>query len=116
MNKELEQCACQCSGGQKPLTITECIDSLETLFKAYQKDSEFNYQLSVSDSPFNTLKQYTKAFEIIIEKEVDMGLFNYCNAVEQYNKNLLKDYEYDREAIEPFLLTQEEFDLLKETL
>ena len=42
---------------KKELTTEECISSLETLFKAYQKDSEFNYQLSVSNSPFNLLKK-----------------------------------------------------------
>lgn len=42
---------------KKELTAEECISSLETLFKAYQKDSEFNYQLNVSNSPFNLLKK-----------------------------------------------------------
>lgn len=42
---------------KEPLTIEESISRLETLFKSYQKDSEFNYQLNVSDSPFNQLKK-----------------------------------------------------------
>lgn len=41
---------------KKQLTTEECIVRLETLIKSYQKDSEFNYQLNVSDSPFNQLK------------------------------------------------------------
>ena len=45
---------------QFELTIEECIDSLETLFKWYQKDNEFNYQLTVEDSPFNQLKKQIK--------------------------------------------------------
>lgn len=54
MNKEkLEQNGC----AKETLTIKECINRLETLFKSYSKDSEFNYQLSVSDSPFNQLKK-----------------------------------------------------------
>lgn len=42
---------------RRELTTEECISSLETLFKAYQNDSEFNYQLNVSNSPFNLLKK-----------------------------------------------------------
>ncbi len=37
-------------------SIEECIKSIECLFKAYQKDSEFNYQLSNQNSPWNILK------------------------------------------------------------
>ena len=37
--------------------IDECLSGLETLFKAYQKDSEFNYQLTNSNSEFNQLKK-----------------------------------------------------------
>ena len=40
------------------LTIQECISRLETFFRAYPKDSEFNYQLTVSDSPFNQLREH----------------------------------------------------------
>lgn len=54
MNKEkLEQNGLE----KETLTIKECINRLETLFRSYSKDSEFNYQLSVSDSPFNQLKK-----------------------------------------------------------
>ena len=53
MSKELEQTSCK----KEPLTIEESISRLETLFKSYQKDSEFNYQLTVSNSPFNQLKK-----------------------------------------------------------
>lgn len=42
--------------GPAPKTIEECLLGLETLFKAYRNDSEFNYQLSSSNSEFNQLK------------------------------------------------------------
>ncbi len=42
--------------GPAPLTIEECLLGLETLFKAYRNDSEFNYQLSSPNSEFNQLK------------------------------------------------------------
>ena len=49
-----------------------------------------------------------KALEIIKEKEVNMQVFNQCEDVETYNKVYIK--QKDRQ------LTQEEFNLLKETL
>lgn len=69
---------------KKELTALECIESLENLFKYYKKDSEFNYQLSVSDSPFNTLKKFlmsklcdeavkpSEALKYVIGKIVDL--------------------------------------------
>ena len=39
-------------------TIDECINRLDCLFKSYKHDSEFNYQLNVSNSPWNLLKKY----------------------------------------------------------
>ncbi len=59
---------------QKELTAFECIESLETLFKAYKNDSEFNYQLNVSNSPFNTLKKIlmnSKPCDDVMQKEFD---------------------------------------------
>ena len=41
---------------KKQMSTEECIERIETLFRSYQKDSEFNYQLTVNDSPFNQLK------------------------------------------------------------
>lgn len=112
MNKELNQCACQCSCGcgQKLLTIEECVNRLETLFKAYQKDSEFNYQLSVSDSPFNTLKQYAKVLDIIKE-----------NCRFEFNERFVNNKVYLYEVIiNGFLSIQlankKDFDLLKKML
>lgn len=43
---------------RKEKTLKECIESLETLFKSYKKDSEFNYQLEVENSEFNILKKH----------------------------------------------------------
>ena len=52
---------------KEKLTIQECISRLETFFRAYQKDSEFNYQLSVSDSPFNQLREHVSKLKNIEE-------------------------------------------------
>ena len=50
----------------KSLTPTpkEAIERLECLFKAYQKDSEFNYQLTIPNSPFNVIKKYIEQSEV----------------------------------------------------
>lgn len=58
---------------KKELTVHECIERLETLFKAYKNDSEFNYQLNVEDSPFNTLKKFfmSKPCDEVMEKAFD---------------------------------------------
>ena len=42
---------------KKEKTINECIKGLETLFNYYKNDSEFNHQLTICDSEFNTLKK-----------------------------------------------------------
>ena len=70
---------------KKELTAVECIERLETLFKYYVKDSEFNYQLNVSDSPFNTLKK--------------LVMSQHCNeVVEKEIKNLLEDLDSGEEV------------------
>lgn len=112
MNKELNQCACQCSCGcgQKLLTIEECVNRLEALFKWYQKDSEFYYQLYANNSPFNTLKQYAKVLDIIKE-----------NCRFEFNERFVNNKVYLYEVIINGFLSIEiankkDFDLLKKML
>ena len=57
-------------GPVKEPTLKECIERLETLFKAYQNDSEFNYQLSSPNSPFNILKEAIYSIASDSEEEV----------------------------------------------
>lgn len=38
-------------------TLQDSLERLECLFKAYQDDSEFNYQLNNENSPWNKLKE-----------------------------------------------------------
>lgn len=119
----------------RPFTIDECLSSLETLFKAYQNDSEFNYQLTVKNSPFNRLKELIKqkeweqaadeslkqmyfdsmrksekAFEIIKrDPEVIIDTINLYDDWETYDE----DCEYENVTTYPFK-SKEEFDLIKE--
>lgn len=87
--------------------IQECISSLETLFKYYKNDSEFNYQLEVSNSPFNLIKKYLKALEIIKKKNVNPYLIKKISFIE---------YGAGVQGFGWELLTEKEFNLLKEVL
>ena len=57
-----------------------------------------------------------KALELIKEKRVDICYFMNCRTLEQYNDDVLASYAYEEDAAEQRVLTQEEFDLLKEVL
>jgi len=48
---------------EKRQSVEEAIKRLENLFNSYKKDSEFNYQLNVNDSPFNIIKNYFSEVE-----------------------------------------------------
>lgn len=63
---------------KKEKTLRECIESLECLFKSYQKDSEFNYQLSVSDSPFNILRKAVLEQERSMSSSLENAFQDYC--------------------------------------
>ena len=72
-------------------TTKECIERLDCLFRAYKKDSEFNYQLSVSDSPWNTLKKRITSLEEYMESQKSKAKCEYeCKYItlrEYINKN-----------------------------
>jgi hypothetical protein len=59
-------------------------------------------------------QEQKKALEIIKEKEVDVNLLNIRHSAETYNDDYYKiHYSYD---VVVYLLTEEEFNLLKEIL
>lgn len=96
----------------KELTIQDCIERLENLFKN-SNGSDYTYQLEISNSPFNTIKQKVEEQENIIkllfEKNVDISLLTSSDNVEEYNFSYTRVYGREEE----FELTQEEFELLK---
>ena len=57
-----------------------------------------------------------KALEIIKEKRVDVCYFMNCRTLEEYNDDVLGSYAYEKDDAEQRMLTQEEYDLLKEVL
>lgn len=83
-------------------TLRECIESLECLFKAYQKDSEFNYQLSVSDSPFNILKkavlEQERSMSSSLEDAFDAVCFE-CGHGDEYVIDYVKAHDNEPKAL-----------------
>ena len=109
-----------CSGNKKQPSLEECVERLETLFKAYQHDSEFNYQLVVSDSSWSILKRYMtyyrKILKIIKKKKVEVGeLYEGCNDVSDYNKGICLTYPQASDWAN-YMLTETEFNSIKEWL
>ena len=105
------------NGNNKKRTPNECIESLETLFKSYSEDSEFGYQLHVSNSPFNTLRDYIRILNIIKYRKVNI---EYLIMIIKESKNSIYGplYNYNAEFDEGDYrrLTGEEFELIKEWL
>lgn len=86
------------------------IDGVETTLEDYdtQKQRAIAYRKVIENN-----ENKLKAFEIIKEKRVDITTLMDCHNAEEYNRwvDVRSHYSY-----RPFELTQEEFDLLKETL
>ena len=102
MSKELDTVCLN----KKELTLKESIESLKCLFKAYQKDSEFNYQLNVSDSPFNQLvklvdilSQYGNLSIEEINKRLEDDLRVFTNIL-KYGEKTIDDIEKELQALE----------------
>ena len=92
-----------CSPGyKKEKTLRECIESLECLFKSYQKDSEFNYQLSVDDSPFNILKKAVLEQERSMSSSLESAFQDYCfecGSGEEYVLDYIKAHDNEPKAL-----------------
>ena len=102
---------------------------MEKVFEALSRIEECWYDDPYTDREDNltyeddidTIKQVLlkaqeqkKALKIIKEKEVDVNLLNIRHSVETYNDDYYKiHYSYD---VAGYLLTEEEFNLLKEVL
>ena len=61
-----------------------------------------------------TIRKSLKALEIIKEKKVNIELLNASSSVEDYNNEVIRNYGYAFSTNR--ILTQEEFNLLKEML
>lgn len=83
-------------------------DSIDS-YEEYDGTIEENYPDAIK-----TIEKELKAFEIIKEKSVIPAYIVNTKNVEEYNK-LLKEITFRKDWLER-ILTQEEFDLLKEVL
>lgn len=95
---------------RKEKTLNECVESLECLLKN-TKSSDYNYQLTVKDSPFNLIKnKYASAFDIIDKKAVNV------NRVKQIIAKGLPWHTYNLIQDANRHLTKEEFEILRKAL
>ncbi len=62
------------------------------------------------------LKKQDEILRIIKEKRVVFEFFDKTSTYEEYNKAIRNNWNYKEEDYKKYLLTQEEFDLLKEVL
>lgn len=87
------------------------LDELEEIKELVNNDKHFKYKNIVN---FNceSIEKFLKALEIIKEKDVNIGLVKVLGSVEQYNQT----YVYDNMLNVKWCLTEEEFNLLKESV
>ena len=67
----------------------------------------------IKDSKFH---EKIKALEIVKDKQVEVCYFMNCETLEEYNDDVIAAYAYEEDAAKQRMLTQEEYDLLKEVL
>ena len=80
-------------------TLEECIDKLG------------QYE-DIDENPSH-LEKIKKAFEIFVDKDINIGFLQKCNSVDEYN-DMCEYVTHNGVYVET--LTQEEYDLLKEVL
>lgn len=96
--------------GIKEKTLDECVESLECLFKN-SKGSDYNYQLNVSNSAFNLLRnKHIKVLKLVKKAPGELGFLGTCEDYNAYIKTFT-DIGCSQEDA-PY--SEEEFNLLKE--
>ena len=103
------------NGLHKTKNIDECISELECLLRN-TKGSDYNYQIEIEDSAFNTLKRKTKALEIIIDRNIDTKDLQNCMLKERFGRLRNGRLAYNSDIAKEAQLTESEYDLLKEVL
>ena len=92
------------------------LDIIETTLKEYDGAKKHIEALNkeIIENSIKSIK--LKVLEIIKEKRVDACYFMNCRTLEEYNDDVLASYAYEENDAEQRMLTQEEYDLLKEVL
>ena len=92
-------------------------EALDRLYKCNDDDYTLGYRqhdYKLLQLALTTKSKKEQALEIIKEKEVDVNLLNIRHSAETYNDDYYKiHYSYD---VAGYLLTEEEFNLIKEVL
>ena len=86
------------------------LEELEKAFHTLSKEDEKTKKLLSLEIEKN------RALEIIKDKRVDICYFMNCKTLEEYNDDVLASYAYEENDAKQRMLTQEEYDLLKEVL
>lgn len=82
----------------------------------WNKDFGWDKEIATVEKEVTDAEKNKKALEIIKEKRVDVCYFMNCRTLEEYNDDVLASYAYDQVDAEQRMLTQEEYNLLKEIL
>ena len=98
--------------------MNKALESLENMkkfqhFECYLDGQKRTYDMT---EDYETVKKIIKAFEIIKQKKVRLDYLMKTQTYEQYNHAMKIEFDYKEEDYIGYLLSQEEFDLLKETL
>lgn len=97
----------------------QCLGNMDIFKSQFGEDSvgyifnnELLRNLNSIKQALTTKSKKEQAFDIIKEKNVNIGIVNVVGSLEQYNQT----YVYDNMLNVKWCLTEEEFDLLKEVL
>ena len=90
-------------------------EALDRLYKCNDDDYTLGYRqhdYKLLQLALTTKSKKEQAFDIIKEKNVNIGIVSVVGSLEQYNQTYVYDYMLNVK----WCLTKEEFDLLKEVL
>jgi hypothetical protein len=97
-----------------PSEALKQVTYLSAILPDWQRVNNGVDSLSIIKQALTTKSKKEQAFDIIKEREVDVNLLNIRHSAETYNDDYYKiHYSYN---VAGYLLTEEEFDLLKEVL
>lgn len=95
--------------------MTKELEALDRLYDNL-KCNDYYFRGDASED-CNLIEKALKAFDIIKEKRVDVFYFMSCETLEEYNYECCEDiYGFCEDGIKRGILTQEEYDLLREVL
>lgn len=93
---------------ERARVIKRAIEENKTLKKCYENELK-------NSAYYNNLAlKYKKAVEIINNRQIDVYMLKEAKKLEDYNNFILELHDFDKQEAESEMLTQEEYDFLKE--